>query len=211
MAGDWKTIKDDREKYAAYLCSREWAEKRDAVHRRARQGNCERCDTFRIDAVHHLTYARKYHENLEDLEGHCKWCHGFVHKKHDFDPAKDPFESFRLLLYIDSCQHRNINKHPLPCRFQDGSVSPNVELQTTFTAIEQLLTLGIGRDDPAGRRILIAIRVLNACLPFDYFMALQMEITSASPDAYRRVLALYGYEDLWSDEWGTCDKEDVDG
>jgi hypothetical protein len=83
---DWKTIDNDREKYAAYLCSREWAEKREAVHQRA-GGRCERCGAFDIDAVHHLTYARKYDELLEDLQGHCKWCHGFTHGKHDFDPV----------------------------------------------------------------------------------------------------------------------------
>jgi 5-methylcytosine-specific restriction endonuclease McrA len=64
---DWRTIADDKEKYQAYLCSREWAEKREAVRKRA-GGKCERCSTLPMDAVHHLTYVRKYNEDLEDLQ-----------------------------------------------------------------------------------------------------------------------------------------------
>lgn len=82
---DWRSIKDDREKYAAYLCSREWSVLKAAVHERAR-GRCERCEINQIDAVHHLTYARKYREDLDDLQAICNQCHEFVHGKSDFDP-----------------------------------------------------------------------------------------------------------------------------
>lgn len=82
---DWRSIKDDREKYAAYLCSREWSVLKAAVHERAR-GRCERCEINQIDAVHHLTYARKYREDLDDLQAICNPCHEFVHGKSDFDP-----------------------------------------------------------------------------------------------------------------------------
>lgn len=82
---DWRSIKDDREKYAAYLCSREWSVLKAAVHERAR-GRCERCEINPIDAVHHLTYARKYREDLDDLQAICNPCHEFVHGKSDFDP-----------------------------------------------------------------------------------------------------------------------------
>lgn len=82
----WQDIADDREKYAAYLCSREWGVLKRAVHERAK-GHCERCDVPSIDAVHHLTYARKYKEKLEDLEGLCKSCHEYTHGKSDIDPA----------------------------------------------------------------------------------------------------------------------------
>jgi hypothetical protein len=37
-------------------------------------------------AVHHLTYARKYRERLDDLAGWCNQCHEFTHGKTDFDP-----------------------------------------------------------------------------------------------------------------------------
>lgn len=86
MAKDWKEIQDDtKEKYALYLCSREWAEKRRAVHERA-GGVCERCRKNSIDAVHHLTYARKYAELPEDLQGICSGCHLFTHGRSDIDP-----------------------------------------------------------------------------------------------------------------------------
>jgi hypothetical protein len=63
---DWRSIADDREKYAAYLCSREWSERKEAVHARA-SGKCERCKVLPISAVHHLTYARKYDEPIEGV------------------------------------------------------------------------------------------------------------------------------------------------
>jgi hypothetical protein len=39
--------------------------------------------------VHHLTYARKYAEELEDLSGWCKHCHEFTHGKALWDPRED--------------------------------------------------------------------------------------------------------------------------
>lgn len=86
---DWRTITDEKEKYQAYLCSREWAEKREAVHKRAGR-RCERCRMLPISAVHHLSYARKYKESLEDLQGICQPCHDFIHKKRDEDPLLRP-------------------------------------------------------------------------------------------------------------------------
>jgi len=83
--GDWRAISDDREKYQAYLCSREWAVKREAVRERC-SGTCERCGVLPMNAVHHLTYARKYDEPLEDLQAICQPCHEFTHGKSDFDP-----------------------------------------------------------------------------------------------------------------------------
>lgn len=56
-----------------------------AVHGRA-GGMCERCRGNPIDAVHHLTYIRKYNELLEDLQGICSGCHDFIHGKSDVDP-----------------------------------------------------------------------------------------------------------------------------
>lgn len=84
---DWQSITDDREKYQAYLCSREWAEKREAVRERA-YGICERCCVLPMNAVHHLTYARKYDEPLDDLQAICKACHEFTHGKSAIDPVE---------------------------------------------------------------------------------------------------------------------------
>jgi hypothetical protein len=78
-------LENDKEKYQAYLCSREWSEKREKVRKRA-GGNCERCRVFPMDACHHLTYERKYNELLEDLQASCDFCHQFTHGKSDFDP-----------------------------------------------------------------------------------------------------------------------------
>jgi len=82
----WQAIKDDREKYKAYLCSREWALLRNAVRERC-GGKCERCKVNEMECVHHLTYARKYQERIEDLAGWCNACHEFTHGKTDVDPA----------------------------------------------------------------------------------------------------------------------------
>ena len=35
MPVDWREIKDEREKYQYYLCSREWGVLKEAVHKRA--------------------------------------------------------------------------------------------------------------------------------------------------------------------------------
>jgi hypothetical protein len=40
---------------------------------------CERCGKYPVEDIHHLTYARVYHEDLADLQGLCTDCHGFVH------------------------------------------------------------------------------------------------------------------------------------
>lgn len=85
---DWREITDDKEKYAAYLCSREWAEKREAVRGRA-FGRCERCFINPMDACHHLSYERKYAEKLEDLQAICTPCHKFTHGKSDSDPLTE--------------------------------------------------------------------------------------------------------------------------
>ena len=95
-AGDWRQIKDDREKYKAYLCSREWALLRNAVRARC-GGKCERCGVNDMECVHHLTYARKYDEPIEDLAGWCNACHEFTHGKSDYDPAQKLVPSLELL------------------------------------------------------------------------------------------------------------------
>ena len=88
---NWKRMPEGKEKYAAYLCSREWAIKRTSVASRC-GGMCERCGLNEMDCVHHLTYARKYNESLTDLAGWCDQCHAYVHGKSDFCPA-DLFET----------------------------------------------------------------------------------------------------------------------
>jgi hypothetical protein len=99
---DWRTITDDRERYKAYLCSREWAVLRNEVRKRC-GGICERCKHREMECVHHLTYARKYEERMEDLAGWCNACHDFTHGKSDFDPAaqQDPDPKKDCLSLLD--------------------------------------------------------------------------------------------------------------
>jgi 5-methylcytosine-specific restriction endonuclease McrA len=60
--------------YHAYLRSDAWQRKRKAVLRRAGY-RCERCGADVPLDIHHLTYARFGHENLEDLQALCRMCH----------------------------------------------------------------------------------------------------------------------------------------
>lgn len=83
----WQEMPEGKEKYAAYLCSREWSVLKQAVHDRA-DGMCERCLTRPIGSVHHMTYARKYSEKLADLQGLCSGCHEFIHGKTNIDPRE---------------------------------------------------------------------------------------------------------------------------
>lgn len=85
---NWKDMPEGKEKYAVYLCSREWSVLKEAVKKRS-GGVCERCAVNKMDHVHHLTYARKYCELLEDLQACCKSCHDFIHGKSDCDPARE--------------------------------------------------------------------------------------------------------------------------
>lgn len=114
---DWRSIADDREKYQAYLCSREWAEKKKAVHERAKD-KCERCGVMPIDAVHHLTYARKYNEQLEDLQAICQPCHNFTHGKTNFDPMWE-LSLLRFLVYCK--EHGTV---PIPFDLLCGIADP---------------------------------------------------------------------------------------
>jgi 5-methylcytosine-specific restriction endonuclease McrA len=75
----------NQEQRHVYLCSREWAVRRERIRRRAR-GRCERCRRARMNAVHHLTYARLGHERDSDLQAICDPCHEFVSGKSDYDP-----------------------------------------------------------------------------------------------------------------------------
>ena len=75
-----------RAKYHAYLASRPWDLKREAVMKRA-AGRCERCHKAPPDQVHHLSYAHTFDEPLEDLQAICKPCHEFLSGKTVADPA----------------------------------------------------------------------------------------------------------------------------
>lgn len=87
--GTWRTVANisERERYQRYLASREWAVLKRLVHARS-EGLCERCKANIADQVHHMTYIRKYREQLDDLLHVCRKCHEFVSGKSDLDPAE---------------------------------------------------------------------------------------------------------------------------
>ncbi|MBA3480618.1 MAG: hypothetical protein H0T51_02280 [Pirellulales bacterium] len=95
---NWRSITNEKEKYAAYLCSREWAVLKEAVRERS-GGICERCRLLPMDATHHLT--SKYQETIEDLQAICTSCHNFTHGKSSFDPTSH-IAWLRYLLYCKS-------------------------------------------------------------------------------------------------------------
>jgi len=75
-------------KWDDYMESKEWRAKCLAVRKRC-HGICERCGVTQMDVTHHLTYARRYRELLEDLQGLCVACHAYIHGRLDEDPAYD--------------------------------------------------------------------------------------------------------------------------
>ena len=85
MSSNGQNGTGDRERYQQYLCSREWGLLREQVRQRC-GGICERCHDGPMQNVHHLTYARKYHEHLVDLQGLCEPCHQFTHGRLKEDP-----------------------------------------------------------------------------------------------------------------------------
>lgn len=156
---DWKRMPEGKEKYAAYLCSREWSVLKEAVKERS-GGVCERCTVNKMDHVHHLTYARKYGEQLNDLQACCKHCHEFIHGKSDVDPAdsrpvvipwcKRTVKSFYLAgkitgtdwrdQIVDGWSDPSSNAFQLQC--EDGSgIWDEVDAGTTVCGV-RLLYLG---------------------------------------------------------------------
>lgn len=93
---NWRELTDEKEKYNAYLCSREWGVLREAVRDRC-GGFCERCNRNPMQQVHHQTYIRKYHEELEDLVAVCIGCHEFEHGKRNENPAEGDYTWVQLM------------------------------------------------------------------------------------------------------------------
>ena len=115
----WQDIENDKEKYAAYLCSREWCERREKVKERS-LGFCECCDINKASAVHHLTYERKYNENLDDLQSICTACHEYTHGKSSWNPKSNYWWN-DYLVYV-----KMKKRNALPCDFvEQGGVCNN--------------------------------------------------------------------------------------
>jgi 5-methylcytosine-specific restriction endonuclease McrA len=67
-----------RADYEAYLQTREWADRRDRIFKRA-NGVCEGCGEAPAEQVHHLTYEHCGDEFLWELVAICRRCHVSVH------------------------------------------------------------------------------------------------------------------------------------
>ena len=216
---DWRSIEDDREKYAAYLCSREWAVKREAVRERS-GGKCERCHVLPMDHVHHLTYERKYREELEDLQASCKPCHEFTHGKSNDDPMSFPYE--RLLRYMADCTNR---RGKPPCPFTLMMNGPQVlvpELRAPVVSIDILLAWvrqvdcavpEATFDDIPSLIHDIVVDKVDEMLPFDYAVFARgigrlIDIAGAQRE-YSTALYWLGISGE-SKEW-FCSEEDRDG
>jgi hypothetical protein len=162
---DWHDLTDEKEKYQAYLCSPEWGRLRAAVHKRA-DGVCERCHIWPIDAVHHLTYARKYQEELADLAGECKWCHEFTHGKGKWDFSG---RFYWLGLYFQLCIKQNF-----PAWYPDIGCGGEYQLfiALLMASIDSLngvsAILRDAGEDEAVHAIELAQDALGYSLPFIY-------------------------------------------
>ena len=67
-------------RYSGYIQSSHWKDIR--RQRLAMDGfQCSMCGTAKNLEVHHLTYERLGHEDLDDLVSLCKRCHAIVHEK----------------------------------------------------------------------------------------------------------------------------------
>lgn len=74
--------------YKAYLASREWAIKKEAVRKRSGD-SCELCFYGPHNDTHHLTYERIYAEELDDLLAVCRACHEWLSGKSNHCPLSD--------------------------------------------------------------------------------------------------------------------------
>jgi len=82
--------KEEEDFYSAYLRSPKWALKRKQALARS-ENKCERCGlskwTVKLE-VHHLTYERLGHEDLDDLQVLCEDCHVFADRERKEDDKR---------------------------------------------------------------------------------------------------------------------------
>ncbi len=185
---DWRSISDDKEKYQAYLCSRDWAKLKKAVHARA-DGKCERCGLFDIGAVHHVTYARKYEEDLADLAGWCKHCHAHEHAEHWFDPKE----------WNNRIERMRQMGQPAPFEAFECRDSLREDIVMALTAIDQLMTLGdIGANmdfvEPG-------IEAIQQALPFAYNFWVKHNYALHGPHTFYHVAEASGFVGIAKQEW----------
>lgn len=199
---DWKSLPEGKEKYAAYLCSREWSVLKEAVHARAGEV-CERCRFIPIAAVHHLTYERKYCEELTDLAGWCEHCHAYTHGKVQFDPAGVPWI---LRHYLAVC--RRAGRAPMPFQVQDRLVTIKPSIQGILTAIEVLCAMMRSHGYPADLAFEDAAIHLDNQLPFAYYIGYRDGVTYLAVQEYDFAARLAGLQQANIEEIESKEEED---
>lgn len=193
---DWRSIEDDREKYQAYLCSKEWAKLKTAVYERA-GGMCERCDQFQINAVHHLTYARKYAENLEDLAGWCKHCHNITHDKHWFDPLNH--DCMTVMTYARRCRESGRVTAPYEAMDCQGDLREDIaKILVMIQLGESFLHQSSGLEGSLFESAMIS---MDALLPFVYYGRPIGAYNRMHVPEYYWILELFGFDSSMEAEW----------
>lgn len=77
-------------RYARYLNSPEWQEKRKRVFIRS-HGWCEGCGIKQAEEVHHRNYDHLFDEYLFELLALCRKCHEKIHGREDSHDDEIPF------------------------------------------------------------------------------------------------------------------------
>ena len=203
---DWNEISDPKEKYQAYLCSREWAEKREAVRNRS-GGVCERCELLPMSAVHHLTYQRKYDENLDDLQAICEPCHLFTHGKSDVDLAIRG----GWIGYLRRCYESGVRPCPADIIFA-GEDTANELIRVCFFYIDLLRKTTLpfetcGRDECEAQQAIL--QLMPFYIPPER-QRIQWEVQT-TPGKYVQVCEMLGLEARLRDEerWQEPNYEDA--
>jgi hypothetical protein len=147
---DWKSISDGREKYEAYLCSREWALMRRKVLDRSR-GICEKCKNAPVEHVHHLTYIRKYQEELNDLMGVCRDCHEDIHH------PKEPIDKSEIDLVEVIARARE--RHGIFDQIRTAAKRISTKLAPRLIELGVKTGTAVGSDEMADLEELVALKL----------------------------------------------------
>ena len=79
----------DKKLYEAYLCSKSWRKKQNAIKERC-NNVCEDCHQYAMVDVHHITYENIGDERLDELLGLCVACHQRKHPEKKIERKTQP-------------------------------------------------------------------------------------------------------------------------
>jgi hypothetical protein len=166
--------------YQTYLKSREWLARREQVIQRC-NNTCERCGSFPVSEVHHLTYARIFHEELADLQGLCVYCHDYVHGKRSNDGTAeyDAILKWQAAVRLRADQAQSELK-----RFEDRPEVYLPSIDSPFSSPGEIMTML--RQNP------ILLRGGTECQIFDVRYA------------RRKYESAVAFKVKWENEQGSC-------